>query len=229
MTRWVGLLLLGLGFAAPALAETLPTISPTPVSMAIPAATCLGEGPARRCTAMVDQSFANNRGGMSALSISAVRDATCTTLHIVFDGPIALDRPVTLTPDGAPAQRFYTPDELTDLARALDNGTRPSNPAPEFARFLTQVSSGAIKDADAGREMLNQFAAIKEPRRIGLTCGPMERLLPQIRTGRAVRLEFEVEPRTTLQAYHWSRLEGRAVDLRLDELLASLDRAMPGS
>jgi len=77
--------------------------------------------------------------------------------------------------------------------------------------------------------MIKRFAAIKEPRRIGLACGPMERLLPLIRTGHPLRLEFQVEPRMATQVYHWPSLGTRVVNIRLDDLLASLDLAMPGS
>jgi len=219
-----------------ALAET-PTPASTEPPSATPPVTCAGDGMGRRCTAAAIQDFANNRGGQSALSLNAVRDATCTTLHIVFDGPIDVKRPVTLSVDGAPPQQFYTPDELTELARALDDGARTitdtgadaGGTPPEFARFLTQVSTGAIKDSDAGQEMLNRFAAIKETRRVGLACGPMERLLPLIRAGHSLRLEFQVDARTATQVYHWPKLDSRVVELRLDGLLSSLDRTMPRS
>lgn len=236
MARWIGVCLLGLGLAgtamAPALAEA-PTPASTEPPSAAPPVTCAGEGAGRRCTVAAIQDFANNRGGQSALSLNAVRDATCTTLHIVFDGPIDVTRPVILSVDGAPPQRFYTPDELTELARALDDGAQTTSDTggtpPEFARFLTQVSTGAIKDADAGQEMLNRFAAIKETRRVGLACGPMERLLPLIRAGHSLRLEFQVDARTATQVYHWPKLDSRVVELRLDGLLSSLDRTMPRS
>ena len=217
MARWIGLLLLGFLPFGPALAEEPP------------ATICAGDGAGRRCTASMVQSFANNRGGVSEVSVSIVRDAACTTLHIVFDAPIALDRPVSLTADGAPPQRFYTPGELADLARALDGGAQPPSPAPEVASFLSLVATGAIADADAGPEMIKRFAAIKEPRRVGLTCGPMERLRPSIHAGHPLRLEFQVEPRAVTQVYHWPNLGMRTVDLRVDALLASLDEAMPGS
>ncbi|MDQ2101883.1 hypothetical protein [Azospirillum isscasi] len=225
MTRRIGLfvLLAGLGAAAPALAVEAP----------ISGAVCAGEGAGQRCTVSAVQPFADNRGGLGELSISAVRDAACTTLHIVFDEPIALTRPVTLTVDGTPPQRFYTPRQLSDLAGALDEGPQPGAvpPAgpPEFTRFLSQVAEGAIADDDAGPEMLKRFAAVKEPRRIGLTCGPMERLLPPIRSGRPLRLEFQMEANTATQVYHWARLDRRTVEFRLDGLLEALDRAMPGS
>ncbi|MBP2290449.1 hypothetical protein [Azospirillum rugosum] len=236
MARWMGFPLLGLGLlalglqtglSAPALAETAVPASTAPPS-AFPVA-CAGDGPARRCTASAVEDFANNRGGQSELSLNAVRDGTCTTLHIVFDGPIALDRPVTLTVDGAPPQRFYTPGALSELARALDDGKLPDDAPPEFASFLQQVTSGRVKDADAGPEMLTRFAAVKEARRVGLTCGPMERLLPLLRTGHTARLEFQVANGTKQRVYHWLRLDSRVVTLRVDDLLASLDRAMPGS
>lgn len=245
MARWMGfspsgpgllgsgLLGLGLliGFSLPAPAQ-MPAPAAVPASTAPPSAppvACAGDGAARRCTASAMEEFADNRGGRSELSLNAVRDATCTTLHIVFDGPIALDRPVTLTVDGAPPQRFYTPGALTDLARALDDGMLPGDAPPEFVGFLQRVSSGALADGDAGQEMLTRFAAVKESRRIGLTCGPMERLLPLLRAGHAARLEFQVASGTERKVYHWGRLDSRVVTLRVEDVLASLDRAMPGS
>lgn len=229
MTHRIGLCLLmaGLGTAVPALAAE------TPVSDAV----CAGEGDGQRCIVSAVQPFADNRGGLGELSISAVRDATCTTLYIVFDDPIALARPVTLTAEGAPPQSFYTPRQLADLANALDEtldesprpGAVPESEPPEFARFLTRVAEGTISDTDAGPEMLKSFAAIKEPRRIGLTCGPMERLLPLIRSDRPLRLEFQKQSNTATQVYHWPRLDRRTVEFRLGGLLEALDRAMPGS
>lgn len=225
MTRRIGLFLLvaGLGTATSALAVE------APVSDAV----CAGEDAGQRCTVSVVQPFADNRGGLGELSISVVRDAACTSLHIVFDEPITPARPVMLTVDGAPPQRFYTPRQLSDLASALDDTGQPdavpdARP-PEFARFLTQVAEGVIADEDAGPEMLKRFAAIKEPRRIGLTCGPMERLLPLIRSDRPLRLEFQRQGNSTTQVYHWPRLDRRTVEFRLGGLLEALDRAMPGS
>ncbi|CAO3378146.1 hypothetical protein [Azospirillum argentinense] len=230
MTRRIGLVLLiaGLGAAAPALA----------VESSVSDAVCAGEGTGQRCTVSAVQPFPDNRGGLGELSISAVRDAACTSLYIVFDEPIAFTRPVTLAVDGAPPQRFYTPRQLSDLAEALDANALDANaldegapePAPpEFTRFLAQVAAGAIADEDAGTEMLRRFAAIKEPRRIGLTCGPMERLMPLIRSDRPLRLEFQKQAGGATQVYHWPRLDRRTVELRLGGLLEALDRAMPGS
>lgn len=225
MTRRIGLFLLlaGLGAAPPVLAMEVPFSEPV----------CAGEGAGQRCTVSAVQPFADNRGGLAELSISAVRDASCTTLHIVFDEPIAVARPVTLTVEGAPPQRFYTPGQLSYLAGRLDEGPQPgavpeAGP-PEFTRFLTQVAEGAITEDNSGPEMLKRFAAIKEPRRIGLTCGPMERLLPQMRSDRPLRLEFQKEAPTATQVYHWPRLDRRVVEFRLGGLLEALDRAMPGS
>ncbi|KAA0684123.1 hypothetical protein [Roseomonas genomospecies 6] len=225
MTRRIGLLLMlaGLGAAAPVPAMEAPFSD----------VVCSGEGAGQRCTVSAVQPFADNRGGLAELSVSAVRDASCTTLHIVFDEPIAVARPVTLTVEGMPPQRFYTPRQLSDLAGALDEGPQPgavpeAGP-PEFTRFLTLVAEGAIAEDDSGPEMLKRFATIKEPRRIGLTCGPMERLLPLMRSGRPVRLEFQRQANSATQVYHWPRLDRRTVDLHLGSLLEALDRAMPGS
>ncbi|MBK3732022.1 hypothetical protein FBZ83_101315 [Azospirillum brasilense] len=235
MTRRIGLFLLvaGLGTATPALAVE------GPVSDVV----CAGEGTGQRCTVSAVQPFADNRGGLGELSISAVRDAACTSLYILFDEPIALSRPVTLAVDGAPPQRFYTPRQLSDLANALDadaldadaldegpqTGAAAEAAPPEFARFLAQVAAGTIADEDAGTEMLRRFAAIKEPRRIGLTCGPMERLMPLVRSDRPLRLEFQKQAGGATQLYHWPRLDRRTVEFRLGGLLEALDRAMPGS
>lgn len=235
MTRRIGLFLLmaGLGTAAPALAASAPAASALAVEVPFSDVACAGEGDGQRCTASAVQRFADNRGGLSELSISAVRDSACTTLHIVFDEPIAVARPVTLTVEGTPPQRFYTPGQLSNLARALDEGPQPGSVPeagpPEFTRFLTLVAKGAITEDDSGPEMLKRFAAIKDPRRIGLTCGPMERLLPLIRSGRALRLEFQRQANSATQVYHWPRLDRRTVEFRLGGLLEALDRAMPGS
>ncbi|QCN96729.1 hypothetical protein D3093_15495 (plasmid) [Azospirillum argentinense] len=229
MTRRIGLFLLvaGLGTATSALAVE------APVSNSVSDTVCAGEGAGRRCTVSAVQPFSDNRGGLGELSISAVRDAACTSLYIVFDEPIALARPVTLAVDGAPPQRFYTPRQLSDLADALDGAGQPDatpeEAAPEFTRFLSQVAEGAIADEDAGAEMLRRFAAIKEPQRIGLTCGPMERLMPLIRSDRPLRLEFQKQAGGATQVYHWPRLDRRTVEFRLGGLLEALDRAMPGS
>lgn len=229
----------GLLTAAPAIAD--PPAAGSPLATAAigtraapqPEAVCSGSGGARRCTVSAVQGFANNRGSLSEVNLSLVRDARCTTLHIVFDGPIALDRPVTLTAEGAAPQTFYTAAALTDLARALDEGGLDERAPPEFRDFLRQVAEGAFTGAGRGAEpgaaMIQRFAAIKEPRRIGMTCAPMERLLPLIRSGTRLRLEFQVEPRAVTQLYHWPRLDSRAVDFRLDALVDTLDRAMPGS
>ncbi|WP_114861039.1 hypothetical protein [Azospirillum brasilense] len=229
MTRRIGLFLLvaGLGAAIPALAAE---VSASDV-------VCAGEGRGQRCTVSAVQPFPDNRGGLGELSISAVRDAACTSLHIVFDEPIAPARHVTLTVDGAPPQRFYTPRQLSDLADALDADALnadaldkgPQAAPPEFTRFLAQVAAGAIADEEAGTEMLSRFAAIKEPRRIGLTCGPMERLMPLIRSDRRLRLEFQRQANGATEVYHWPRLDRRTVEFRLGGLLEALDRAMPGS
>ncbi|CAO3451293.1 hypothetical protein [Azospirillum argentinense] len=229
MTRRIGLFLLvaGLGTATPALALE------ARVSDAVSETVCAGEGVGQRCTVSAVQPFADNRGGFGELSISAVRDAACTSLYIVFDEPIAIARPVTLAVEGAATQRFYTPRQLSDLANALDEGLQagaaPEEAPPEFTRFLAQVAAGAIADEDAGTEMLRRFAAIKEPRRIGLTCGPMERLMPLIRSDRRLRLEFQRQASGATEVYHWPRLDRRTVEFRLGGLLEALDRAMPGS
>ncbi|WP_247890120.1 hypothetical protein [Azospirillum brasilense] len=228
-TRRIGLFLLmaALGTATSALAVE------APVSNTVSDTVCVGEGAGRRCTVSAVQPFPDNRGGLGELSISAVRDAACTSLYIMFDEPIALARPVTLMVDGAPPQRFYTPRQLSELADALDEASQPDTAPeagpPEFTRFLSQVAEGAITDDDAGAEMLRRFAAIKEPRRIGLTCGPMERLMPLMRSDRPLRLEFQKQADSATQVYHWPRLDRRTVEFRLGDLLEALDRAMPGS
>ncbi|MBY3755687.1 hypothetical protein GBZ26_06965 [Azospirillum formosense] len=234
MTRRIGLFLLvaGLGTVTSALAVEAPPVSNT-VSNTVSDTVCAGEGAGRRCTVSTVQPFADNRGGLGELSISVVRDVACTSLYIVLDEPITLAHPVTLAVDGAPAQRFYTPRQLSELADALDDAgptdAAAEGGAPEFTRFLRQVAEGAIADEDAGAEMLSRFAAIKEPRRIGLTCGPMERLLPLIRSDRRLRLEFQKQASGATQVYHWPRLDRRTVEFRLGGLLEALDRAMPGS
>jgi len=217
MVRWLGLLGLGVLLAGPA-------------SAADPAwtVTCGGQGEARRCSAFAVQDFTNNRGGRGEVSITIVRDPTCTTLHVTFDGPIAMNRPARLLVDGAPPQAFYTADQLERLARALDDGNRPERAPPEFDHFLTQVSLGELKGAEPGDEMVSRFAALKEPRRLGLACAPTERLLPYLAAARTLTVEFSAEPRNRARVYHWVSLTDRSIAVRLDGLAAALDRIAAG-
>lgn len=192
------------------------------------AAACSGEGMARRCSVTAVQSYPNNRGGSSEVTVSAVRDATCTTLHIVFDAPIALDRPARVAIDGGEPQTFYTPAQLAMLAQALDNGAMPERTPPEFAGFLSQVSQGGMKGVEPGEEMITRFAAIKEPRRVGIACAPMQRLLPALVAGGTLHLEFHAEPRLATRVYHWPGLTRRTVDIPLDGLATALETAFAG-
>jgi hypothetical protein len=188
--------------------------------------TCARGEAERRCTVSSMQSFADNRGGFSQLSLSFVRDAECTTLHIQFDAPITVTAPVSLAIGDAPPQPFYTMDELTRLAEAMDWGRPLAGGPPEFKGFLAQLSEGALKSADPSREMIARFAAIKEPRRISLTCAPTERLLPLVRSGGTMRLAFQLAPRNSPRPYHWPSMTARTVDIRLDGLAEALDQAM---
>lgn len=222
MVRWLGILALGALLAKPAAAGT-----PWQTG-------CSGQGAERRCTVTTTRAYPNNRGGKSEVTLVIVRDATCTTLHVTFDGPIAVNRPVRLALDGGPPQHFYTADQLGQLTRALDAmSTGPDAPdvprrtertPPEFTRFLKQVSHGDLKDTTPEDEMVARFAALKEPRRIGLACAPTLRLLPRLSLARMLRLDFSAEPRNRTSVYHWTRLTDRTVELDLEGLSAALDR-----
>lgn len=193
-----------------------------PVSLA-----CSQKDPAkgRRCVASTIQGFADNRGGQSAVTVTLTRDGDCSTLTVTFDRPIAIDQPVRLAAEGIAPQAFYTGTELAQLARALDDGAPLAAGPPEFTRFLEEVARGQYDDQEPAREMLNRFAAIKEPRGAILTCGPTARLLAALHSGQPVRLEFQVAPRAITRVYHWPELERRIVDLPLGALAASLDRS----
>ncbi|HEY0836944.1 MAG TPA: hypothetical protein VGE72_23740 [Azospirillum sp.] len=189
---------------------------------------CTGSGPARRCSASTVQGYANNRGGHGEVVVSLVRDAACTTLHVVFDGPVDLDRPVTLAVDGGARQEFYTSADLSLLAQALDEGWTLRDAPVEFVRFLDDAHGGALTAAEPSEEMLNRFAAVKESRRAGVACAPMRRLLPAMLDGRTLRLEFHAEPRSATQVYHWPALTRRTADVALDGLAPALEGAAIG-
>ncbi|HYD65193.1 hypothetical protein [Azospirillum sp.] len=222
MVRWWGFpVLFGLLAAA--------SLSTTPAGAAEPwSVECTGSGPARRCSASTVQGYANNRGGRGEVVVSLVRDAACTTLHVVFDGPVDLDRPVTLAVDGAARQAFYTSADLSLLAQALDEGWALRDAPVEFARFLADAHGGAMPGIEPADEMLNRFAAVKEQRRAGVACAPMRRLLPAMMQGRTLRLEFSAEPRSATQVYHWPGLTRRSVEVALDGLAAALEGASIG-
>ncbi|HYH20521.1 MAG TPA: hypothetical protein VD995_18090 [Azospirillum sp.] len=222
MVRWWGFPVLGALLAA-ATSWTAPATAAEPWSVE-----CTGSGPARRCSASTVQGYANNRGGRGEVVVSLVRDATCTTLHVVFDGPVDLDRPVTLAVDGAARQEFYTSADLSLLAQALDEGWTLRDAPVEFVRFLADAHGGAMAGIEPSDEMLNRFAAVKESRRAGVACAPMRRLLPAMMQGRTLRLEFSAEPRSATQVYHWPGLTRRSADIALDGLAAALEGASIG-
>lgn len=191
---------------------------------------CSGAGAGRRCTATRVQSFPDNRGGERSVTVSLVRDAGCVTFGAVFDQPIDLDAPVWLVVDGGARQEFYTGAALLGLSHALDTGNRTVADGPaDFSRFLAQVADGALALPDPGSELIARFAALKESRRIAVACAPMERLLPRLRTGTAVHLEFHAMPRTTAQPYHWGALTRRGVDVPLAGVVERLDHSFQGS
>ena len=211
MVRWLGLAALGVLLTAQAQAADWK-------------GGCSGQGVERRCSVSAVHGYANNRGGRSDVTVTLIRDAACTTLHVAFDGPIALERPARFVLDGVPVQEFYTRAELAQLARALDSGTRPAQAPEAIDHFLTQVSHGGFPGAAPADEMTARFAALKEPRRLGLACAPTARLLPQLTAGRSLRVEFSTEPRTRTRVYHWVSLTERLVDIPLEGMITALDR-----
>jgi hypothetical protein len=222
MARWWGF---------PVLAALL-ALAPVPSAPAAAAepwtVECAGSGPARRCSASTVQGYANNRGGRGEVVVSLVRDAACTTLHVVFDGPVDLARPVTLAVDGGARQAFYTSADLSLLAQALDEGWTLRDAPVEFVHFLSDAHGGVLKGIEPADEMLNRFAAVKESRRAGVACGPMRRLLPAMLAGRTLRIEFSAEPRADTQVYHWPALTRRSTDVALDGLASALEGASFG-
>jgi hypothetical protein len=151
-------------------------------------------------------------------------DAQCTSLHVSFDAPILVRRPVGLSIDGGPRQTFYTNRELTLLARAIDDGIEPGWGPPEFMSFYCEVAADYRDDVQAaGSELIARFAWIKEPRRIGVACSATARLLPALRAGHLLALDFHTEPRESGAAWYWPQLDARGASVPLDGLAAALD------
>ncbi|WP_448188328.1 hypothetical protein [Azospirillum sp. sgz301742] len=65
-----------------------------------------------------------------------------------------------------------------------------------------------------------QEFAMKESRRIGLACAPMERLA----SARVLRIDFSAEPSNRTRVYHWLSLTERSVSVPLEGLMATFDR-----
>ncbi|HYD30579.1 MAG TPA: hypothetical protein VEB64_06930 [Azospirillaceae bacterium] len=185
---------------------------------------CSGNGAERRCTASMRQSYLNTLGGLNQVTVSLMRENGCETLHVVFDRPVDMNRPVGLAVDGGDVAYFYSGDELAGLARALDEGTEaPAEGPPEFTAFLGEVDGA--KFTDPGAEMVARFARLKEPLRLGMACAATSRLMPSLRAGRMLHLAFSARPGNRAQPYHWPRLRNRAVDIPLEGLFATLDEA----
>ncbi|WP_029008886.1 hypothetical protein [Azospirillum halopraeferens] len=214
---WLAGLAVAAGLAGPAAADT-GTLAPWNPQ-------CTGDGGARRCSVGTTLTASGPRGD-GALSLRLVSDGDCTTLHVVFDGTIAVDRPVSLAVDDDDPQHFYTGAELETLAAALDGGDAPAELPPEFRLFLARAGSGAFGAAAPADVMMDRFAAIKEPWRLGVSCGPMERLMPRIAAGRTLHLEYSATPAGTTEFYHWPALLQRRVAVDLAGAAAALDKAL---
>jgi hypothetical protein len=190
---------------------------------------CSAGAAPRRCTVSHVQAFADNRGGSAELTVSIVRDPDCTTVHVLFDGPVDTARPAWLAVDGGSPWEFYDVDELAELGRALDGDRQARVERPEFRHFLAAAAAtpeAATPEEEARRgaitAMIDRFAAVKEPRRLGLSCAPAARLLPLLQAGARLHVEFTVQPRNATRIYHWPQLNSRAVEVPLDGLEQAL-------
>jgi hypothetical protein len=191
---------------------------------------CTGNGSARRCVASFKQKIPDYRKGSSGVTVMIRQDTGCHSLHIVFDAPIAVDRPVRLTIDGGPRIGFYTNPQLVRLARAVDDGVEPRGLPAEFIAFYRDVEAGRIGRGDAaGAELIARFAQIKEARRAGMACIPTERLLPDLRTGQVLHLDFWAETYGPARIYHWPQLSSRSIEVPLRGLAAILDGIAPAN
>lgn len=191
-------------------------------------AVCPRKGPDGFCTVTATPAYGDNRGGRERVTVSLRHDAQCTSLHVGFDRAIDLSRPVQLRVDDGPVQAFYTPEQLNDLADAVDAGRRAELGEPGFAAFLTEVAAGEVQAGEpAAAEMLARFARIKESRRLGVACEAMARLLPQLRKGSLLRLTFHVATAAEPEPYHWPALGRREVVVPLQSLAPILDSLPP--
>ncbi|HYC02026.1 MAG TPA: hypothetical protein VED40_01960 [Azospirillaceae bacterium] len=182
------------------------------------------------CTLMLEQTYAENRGGRGTVTLSLRRDTDCTSLHVAFERDIDVGRPVALQLDGGAPEPFYTGEELNLLARIVDAETADAGhlaATPEVAAFIDDARLGKLGDADAAAsEMVARFARVKSPDRLGVACPVTARLLPRLREARTLRLSFSVAAPGQPEPYHWPALNRRVVEVPLDRLAEALD-ALP--
>ncbi len=218
--RTLAALLLAVGLGAPgALAAT----EPGRTEGARPgwARTCAGADADRQCLLTLRQTYANLRGGRNEMSVTLRRKSSCTTLHVSFDAPIELDRPVWITIDGGERHAFYRESDLTRLARAVDDRQEPAWGPEEFRGFYAEVRDGRV--ASAGTELVARFARVKDTRQLGLACAATERLMPELARGRVLTIEFHAESKGGEEPYHWPRMAARRVAVPLEGLVHALD------
>jgi hypothetical protein len=217
-------------------AASLPASGGTPIDPYAPGATaqpdasrpswarsCDGETGGRQCLTTLRATYPNNRGGRNEVAVTLRRTASCSTLHVAFDAPIAIDRPAWISIDAGERHPFYTETELARFARAVDARQEPAWAPEEFRRFFAEVRDGRV--ASAGTELVARFARVKDGRRLGLACSATQRLMPELARGSVLTVEFQLESKGGMEPYHWPRMATRRVSVPLEGMLHALDSA----
>lgn len=179
------------------------------------------------CTVWTERLYPNMTGGSDVLSVGLRIDADCASLHFTLDRPLDLALPASLQIDGGPPHSFYTGDELTALAGAIDDNRAPRDDRPEFTAFAAEVKDGRLAaGGPAAAELVARFAFIKEGERLAVSCPATRRLLAELKYGGTLSVGFYERPERTGAPYDWPQLGRRLVEVSLKGLAAQLE-ALP--
>ena len=179
------------------------------------------------CTVWTERLYPNLTGGSDVLSVGLRVDADCASLHFTLDRPLDLTLPASLAIDDGLAHSFYTGEELTALAGAIDDNRAPRTDRPEFAAFAAEVRDGRLAaGGPAAAELVARFAFIKDEERLAVSCPATQRLLAELKRGRTLSLGFYERAGRTGALYDWPQLGRRQVEVPLKGLAAELE-ALP--
>lgn len=179
------------------------------------------------CTVWTERLYPNVTGGSDVLSVGLRVDADCASLHFTVDRPLDLDLPASLRIDGGTAHSFYTGEELTALAGAIDSDREPQGGRPEFAAFAAEIQAGRLAaGVPAATELVARFAFIKDDERLAVGCPATQRLLAELKRGNVLHLGFYERPEREGALYDWPQLGRREIEVPLKGLATELE-ALP--